>query len=71
MASIRGILNIQAREFNFLQRGKFHRQVCSTSAAFDMRLEVEVAAATSCGPWRISRLRAAARDGPPFTFHDR
>ena len=24
MASIRGILNIQAREFNFLQRGKFH-----------------------------------------------
>ena len=25
MASIRGILNIQAREFNFLQRGKFHR----------------------------------------------
>ena len=69
MASIRGILNIQAREFNFLQREI--PQVCSTSAAFDMRLEVEVAAATSCGPWRISRLRAAARDGPPFTFHDR
>ena len=70
MASIRGILNIQAREFNFLPKGQIP-QVCSTSAAFDMRLEVEVAAATSCGPWRISRLRAAARDGPPFTFHDR